>query len=52
MKYQQRDFSEDLLEKIRNTEDALKDHIDRLLLKYKPVFAKKNLDFHAGFYVE
>ncbi|MDR7073540.1 hypothetical protein [Fictibacillus barbaricus] len=52
MKYQQKEFSEDLLEKIRNTEAALKDHIDRLLLKYKPVFAKKNLDFDAGFYKE
>jgi hypothetical protein len=52
MKYQQREFSEDLLEKIRNTEVALKDHIDRLLLKNKPVFVQKNLDFDAGFFKE
>jgi hypothetical protein len=52
MKYQQREFTEDLLENIRNTEVALKDHIGRLLLKYNPFFVKKNLDFDAGFYKE
>jgi hypothetical protein len=52
MKYQQREFSEGLLEKIRIIEGALKDHIESLLLKYKPIFAKKNSDFDAGFYKE
>jgi hypothetical protein len=49
MKYQQSEFSEELLEKIKNTEVVIKDHIDCLLLEYKTVFADKKLDFDAGF---
>lgn len=49
MKFQQTDFTEELMEKIKNTELTLKDYIERLLSEYKSVFAKKNLDFDAGF---
>jgi hypothetical protein len=49
LKYHRRDFNEELKEKIENTELALKDHIERLLSENKSVFAKKNLDFDAGF---
>lgn len=49
MKYHQRDFNDELKEKIKNTELALKDHIKRLLSENKSVFDKKNLDFDAGF---
>ncbi|MBM7650407.1 hypothetical protein JOC78_003397 [Bacillus ectoiniformans] len=49
MRYQQKDFSEALLETIRSTERALKDHIEHLLLKYKPAFVEKNVNFAAGF---
>lgn len=49
MKYQQKDFNSELKEHIRNTEDALKHHIERLLRENKSAFAKKYLDFDAGF---
>ncbi|MBO1511054.1 hypothetical protein [Metabacillus bambusae] len=49
MKFQQTDFTEELMEKIKNTELTLKDYIERLLSEYKSVFAKKNLDFDAVF---
>lgn len=49
MKYHQRDFNDELKEKIINTELALKDYIERVLSENKSVFAKKNLDFDAGF---
>jgi hypothetical protein len=38
--------------KIKNTEQALKDHIEKLLSENKPFFAKKRLDFDAGFDIE
>jgi hypothetical protein len=41
LKYQQKDFNVELKEKIKNTELALKDHIERLLKENKSVFAKK-----------
>ncbi|MEH7236451.1 hypothetical protein [Bacillus sp. JJ1562] len=49
MKYQHTDFSVELKEKIKNTELALKEHIERLLEENKFIFAKKNLDLDAGF---
>jgi hypothetical protein len=49
MKYQQKDFTDELGIKIKNTELALKEHMDTLLSKNKPVFAKKNLEFDADF---
>jgi hypothetical protein len=52
MKYQQKDFTSELMGKIKNTEQALKDHIEKLLSENKPVFAKKRLDFEAGFDIE
>jgi hypothetical protein len=52
MKYQHKDFNVELKEKIRNTESALKEHIERVLKENKSVFDKKNLDFDAGFDIE
>nr|WP_263323155.1 hypothetical protein [Neobacillus sp. Marseille-Q6967] len=49
MKYQQKDFTEELREDIKHTEHVLKEHIERLLSENRSVFAKKNLDFDAGF---
>ncbi|MFZ0445442.1 MAG: hypothetical protein WAM95_12645 [Bacillus sp. (in: firmicutes)] len=45
MKYHQRDFNDELKEKIKNTELALKDYNERLLSENKSVFAEKNLVF-------
>ncbi len=52
MKYQQKEFSSDLLERIKNTEAALKDYMNCLSIKYKPVFAQKKLGFEARFFKE
>ncbi|WP_209369602.1 hypothetical protein [Priestia megaterium] len=49
MKYQQKDFTEELNLKIKNTESALKEHIEKLLNEKKSVFAKKKLEFYADF---
>ncbi|MGG3563277.1 hypothetical protein ABES03_16930 [Neobacillus rhizosphaerae] len=49
MKYQQKDFTDDLKIKIKSTESALKGHIGKLLKENKSVFAKKNLAFNANF---
>ncbi|MEI2472081.1 hypothetical protein V8V75_21335 [Peribacillus frigoritolerans] len=49
MIYQQKDFDEKLQVKIKNIEVALKDYIVKLLSQNKSVFAKKKLDFDAGF---
>ncbi|MFC4323209.1 hypothetical protein [Litchfieldia salsa] len=49
MKFQQTDFTEELLEKIKHTEWTLKEYIERLLREYKSIFAKKNLDLDTGF---
>ena len=49
MKYQQKDFDDKLKGKIKNTEVALKDLIEKLLSQNKSVFDQKNLDFDAGF---
>ncbi|MDF2855823.1 MAG: hypothetical protein K0Q87_1674 [Neobacillus sp.] len=49
MKYQQKDFNTELKEIISNTEIALEDHIEKLLRENMSAFAKKNLDFDAGF---
>ncbi|WP_163100703.1 hypothetical protein [Peribacillus alkalitolerans] len=49
MKFKQKDFTDELMGKINKTELTLKSNIERLLTKYKPVFAKKNLDFDARF---
>lgn len=52
MKYRQREFSNELLQRIRDIEAALKDDTESLLLKYKPLFNKKNLVFNGGFHME
>jgi hypothetical protein len=49
MKYQQKDFTEDLKTKIKNTEAELKKHIEKLLTENKSVFAKNNLELDADF---
>ncbi|MFP7474174.1 hypothetical protein SFC55_24600 [Niallia taxi] len=49
MKFQERDFTEELRGQIKNTECTLKDYIDSVLSEYKSVFASKSLDFDAGF---
>ncbi|WP_404459816.1 hypothetical protein [Sutcliffiella horikoshii] len=49
MKYAEKHFTLELLEKINNNETALTDLMERLLVKNKPFFAKKGLDFHAEF---
>jgi hypothetical protein len=48
MKYHQRDFNEELMQKINTIEQTLKDYIEELLSEYKPVFTKKKLKFDAG----
>jgi hypothetical protein len=49
MKYVENDFTLNLKEKIKNNEAALQDLIEKLLEENKPIFAKKGLDFDAGF---
>jgi hypothetical protein len=48
MKYHQRDFNEELKQKIKTIEQTLKDYAEELLSEYKPVFAKKKLKFDVG----
>ncbi|ANC77555.1 hypothetical protein ABE65_012405 [Fictibacillus phosphorivorans] len=52
MKYDQKEFSEELLKEIRNIETTLKDNIDFLLLKYRPIFNTKNLVFDGEFHIQ
>lgn len=52
MKYQERDFNSDLLQKIKNTESVLKLHLEKLVSEYKPLIAKKNLKFDAEFAID
>lgn len=49
MKYQQKDFTEELRSKIKYIESTFKKHIEKILNENKPVFAKKNLEFDADF---
>lgn len=49
MKYQQKDFTEDLKIKIKSTEAELKEHIEKVLTENKSVFAKNNLELDADF---
>ncbi|WP_191561301.1 hypothetical protein [Metabacillus idriensis] len=49
MKYQQRDFTPVLLEKIKNTEVILKEYIEGLMRENKSIFAHKKLVFDAMF---
>lgn len=52
MKYQQKDFTEELRKKIENTESALEKHTEKLLNDYTTIFTKKNLKFEADFDIE
>ncbi|MEO2076599.1 MAG: hypothetical protein ABGX20_14615 [Bacillus sp. (in: firmicutes)] len=49
MKYQQKDFTENLKIKIKSTEAELKEHIEKILTENKFVFAKNNLELDADF---
>jgi hypothetical protein len=49
MKYQQKDFTEELRSKIKNIESAFKEHIEKILNENKSVFIKKNLDLNVDF---
>ncbi|KAB7672066.1 hypothetical protein [Bacillus sp. B1-b2] len=49
MKYQQKDFTEELRKKIETTESSLKKHTEKLLNDYKSIFVKQNLEFDADF---
>ncbi|MEH7383252.1 hypothetical protein V7138_22510 [Bacillus sp. JJ1533] len=49
MKYAEKDFTFDLKERIVINEATLKDLIGKLRDENKPIFAKKGLDFDAGF---
>ncbi|WP_416728737.1 hypothetical protein [Fictibacillus sp. JL2B1089] len=52
MRYHQREFSHELMQRIKDIEAALADDIEYLLLKYKPLFNKKNLSFDGEFHRE
>ncbi|WP_394139955.1 hypothetical protein [Cytobacillus oceanisediminis] len=49
MKFQQSDFTDELKEKIKDTELALKKHVEKLENENRSVFANKNLILDAGF---
>jgi hypothetical protein len=50
--YHQKDFTEELKIKIKNTESALKELIKQLVNENKSVFSMKKLDFDADFNIE
>jgi hypothetical protein len=49
VKYHQNDFSAPLKEEIKNKELELKNLIQKLMIQYKPILAKKNLIIDASF---
>ncbi|MGG4488056.1 hypothetical protein [Metabacillus idriensis] len=48
MKYTQKDFNDNLLNRITTTEQKLKNHIDDLMKEYQPIF-KDNLKIDGDF---
>ncbi|MGM0806161.1 MAG: hypothetical protein ACQET8_15550 [Bacillota bacterium] len=52
MRYHQREFSHELMQRIKDIEAALAEDIEYLLLKYKPLFNKKNVTFNGAFHIE
>lgn len=52
MKFHQREFSHELMQRIKEIEVALADEIEYLLIKYKPIFNKKNVTFDSEFHRE
>jgi hypothetical protein len=52
MKYNQNEFSNELMKEIMNVERALKDILNSMLLKYKPIFNKKNVTLDGEFHRE
>lgn len=49
MKYQQKDFTQELKMKIQEMESALQEHSMTLLRENKSIFENRNLEFDAGF---
>lgn len=49
MKYQQKDFTQELKMKIQEMESALKEHSMILLRENKSIFENRNLEFDADF---
>lgn len=49
MKYQQKDFTQELKMKIQEIESSLKKHSELLLSENKSIFDSRNLEFDAGF---
>lgn len=49
MKYQQKDFTQELKKKILEMESTLKEHSMILLRENKSIFENRNLEFNAGF---
>lgn len=52
MRYQQKDFTNELKTRIQETESALKEHRETLLRENKSIFENKNLEFDAGFDID
>lgn len=52
MKYQQKDFTQELETKIQKMELALKEHSEILLRENKSIFENRNLDFYADFVID
>ncbi|TAA67113.1 hypothetical protein [Planococcus salinarum] len=52
MKYQQKDFTQELKTKIQEVESALKKHSEILLRENKSIFENRNLDFDAVFNID
>ncbi|MFC0190147.1 hypothetical protein ACFFJY_17760 [Fictibacillus aquaticus] len=49
MKYKQKDFSQELLNKIEQFEQSLKDYVPAFLAKYRPVLEGEKLELEAEF---
>ncbi|ANU09080.1 hypothetical protein A1A1_00755 [Planococcus antarcticus DSM 14505] len=49
MKYQQKNFAEELKIKIQEMESALKEHSEIVLRENKFIFENRNLEFYVGF---
>jgi len=52
MRYQQKDFTQELKTKIQETEAALKEHSEILLRENKSIFENRNLEFYADFDID
>ena len=52
MKYQQKDFTQELETKIQKMELAIKEHSEILLRENKSIFENRNLEFYADFVID